>query len=107
MTHKLRNQIYKMTMLSVLLLSACAPAYKPLVDMRGIDPADFKQDLAECRSYAAQRIPYNSNALALETPDEIAYDSQYGGIPPTKESIKREKRIIRRCLRGRGYNVLD
>lgn len=88
-------------------LGGCAPAYRPVVDLRGIDPADYKRDLAECRAYAAQRIPYTAHAIPLEGPEDAAYDPHYGGIPPTAESIRREKRIIRRCLRGRGYNVLD
>ncbi|MER2519921.1 MAG: hypothetical protein ABTQ34_04435 [Bdellovibrionales bacterium] len=97
----------RLLILSLLLLSGCAPAYRPLVDMRGVDPVDFKQDLAECRAYAAQRIPYNSHALPLESEDDAAYDPNYGSISPTKGTIKREKRIIRRCLMGRGYRVLD
>lgn len=91
----------------VALLSGCAPAYKPIVDLRGIDPADYKRDLAECRAYAAQRVPYGSHAVRFEGSEEAAYDPQYGSIAATPESVRREKRIIRRCLRGRGYNVLD
>ncbi len=38
----------------IVLLTACAGSYQPVVDMKGVSPDQYQRDLAECRGYADQ-----------------------------------------------------
>lgn len=108
----------------LLLVPLAGCANDPIVDMRGVDPARLDQDLAECRAYAAQ----------VNTPAEAAKHGGIGaavggaigaiigdsgtagkgaGIGAVSGATKgagraeqRKERVVRNCLKGRGYKVL-
>ncbi len=111
------------------LAVGCAHAYQPVVDMKGVDPYRYEQDLAECRRYAEQVSPLQDAGLsaligaaggaALGAASGAAFGSPatgaaagaalggvggagYGGL----SGADRQKSIINNCLHGRGYRVL-
>ena len=112
----------KKTLACLLLLAGCAN--EPIVDMRGVDQAQYEKDLAECETYAAQVHTGGEaakhaavGAVVGGAIGAIIGDSQtaergagVGGLTgATKGASKAEQRkeqVVFNCLRGRGYKVL-
>jgi len=113
----------------VLMVTACASTYQPVVDMQGVDHYKYQRDLAECRGYAEKVSPFEDAGIgtllgaaggaALGAATGAAVGSPasgaalgaaaggiggagYGGL----SAAERQKAIINNCLKGRGYKVL-
>lgn len=110
-------------------LSGCATSganYRPMVDTKGVDMNRFEADLGECRQYAAQVAGAAENAAAgavvgalfgaiLASAAGDKYDrgatARVGAVSGAAaggvEGEKDQRNIIRNCLSGRGYRVLQ
>lgn len=107
----------------VLLTASCASQRGVIVDMQGVNRMQYQADLQDCRSYAAQvgdRTAKGALAGGLiggaigaaignkRTAQKLAGAGAISGAVKGNVSSKREKEIVvRRCLRGRGYRVLN
>ena len=112
-------------------LGACAQTYHPIVDMKDVDPANYQQDLAECRQYAEQANPAGEAvagallaaglgaalgaitgsfdgavSVATGAAAGAALGSTVGAASGGAHGVKRQIAVIDNCLRGRGYSVL-
>ncbi len=104
------------------LLAGCAN--DPIVDMRGVDQAQFDADLAECRSYAAQ-VKTGEQAVTegaigaavgsvigavIGDGDLAQRGAGVGAVTGTTQGAakaqNRKEQVLFNCLRGRGYRVL-
>ena len=115
---------------ALVVLAGCADTYRPVVDRQGVDPGAYQRDLAECRDYARQVSPLGSaakggliggaigaaagavvGALTGNVGRAAAIGAAGGGtagiLRGGLRGGARQKRVIRRCMRGRGYRVLD
>jgi outer membrane lipoprotein SlyB len=111
--------------LAALAAAGCAGNTRPIVDMQGVDREAFEQDLAECESYADEvqmgkgvakgtglgaAIGAVAGAIGGDSSD-VAEGAAYGGLWGGTESgldADREKQlVIKRCMAGRGYRVLN
>jgi hypothetical protein len=111
-------------------LAGCADTYRPIVDRQGVDQAAYERDLDECREYARRIDPANSAAkgAVLGGAFGAALGAVFGALTGNigrgaaigaatgatggllRGGVRggaRQKRVIRRCLTGRGYRVLD
>lgn len=110
---------------AVGLLSGCA-AYRPVVDMRDVtDRGQYEQDLADCQNYAAPVSPGASagagalfgailgaavgaavgdHDLALEA---ARFGAIEGAVAGGAAGADAEVQIVRNCMGGRGYLVLN
>ncbi len=111
--------------LLLLVLAGCATRganYVPLVDMKNRHPAAFNQDVIECQQYAKQSLDAAGGAVAgaiigaligtALSPrgyrNEMAgYGATAGAISGGAQANETQEVIIKRCLAGRGYNVLN
>lgn len=110
---------------AVLTLSACAHSganYRPLVDHK-MSPANYDQDVSECQAYAKQRANAAiglavgavlgaalSAAVAGNSRyrnDTIAYGAGLGGTMGAAQANESQESIVKRCMAGRGYAVLN
>lgn len=116
--------------LIALFMSACA-SYRPIVDSRSIiNQQEYETDLAECQAYASQVDPGTNAAVGavggaavgavlgaivgafFGCPGETAgfgaaLFGASGGMQGAGQSMAVQRDIIRRCLIGRGYQVLN
>lgn len=111
------------------ILAGCAVG-DPVIDTRGVDQARYSQDLAECRVYADNvstggRAASGAAGTALlgaalgavtgaVTGDPGAgaaigagTGGIFGGASGAGSAAEEKGRIVRNCLRNRGYAVLD
>ncbi len=114
--------------LAALLLAACAGAdVRPIVDMKGVNEARYEKDLAECQSYAKEASGMGGTAAKgagagavvggllglvtggnrtdiLQAAGAGAVIGAAGGAYQGNES---QEAIVKKCLVGRGYKVLN
>lgn len=111
-----------------LLLGGCTS--DPIVDMRGVDPDQFDRDLAACREYADQVnvaggaaggaavgaatgaalgavIGAITGAPGTGAAIGAASGGTTGGVTGVGSGRSRQDRVVRNCLRERGYAVFD
>lgn len=109
---------------AVLLLAGCA-APRPLVDMKGVDPARYEADLAECQKYAEQvggpgagaaagaviggAIGYGvGRAVGASDPSAAGRGGAVlGGAKGAGQGARSKHEVVSKCLTGRGYKVLN
>ena len=105
------------------LLVACSSAPGPIVDTKGVSMARYHDDLADCEAYAEQvRIEVGvargaaaGGAVGAATGAIVGGDvGEYAGVGAVAGAAKsavrgdREKsQVVKRCMRGRGYKVLN
>ena len=103
-------------------LVGCAAHPDPIVDMRGVDQATFERDWEECEAYTeevliAKGIAKGSatgaavgaiaGAVNGDVGESAAYGALYGGTRSGLDADETKQMVFKRCLRGRGYRVLN
>ncbi len=107
----------------LLVLAGCSSAPGPIVDTKGVNMTRYHEDLADCEGYSDQvRIETGvakgaaaGGAVGAATGAILGESvGEYGGVGAvagaTKSAIRgdREKsQVVKRCMRGRGYKVLN
>lgn len=105
------------------LLSGCAAHPGPIVDTKGVDPEQLARDTAECEAYAEQieisqgvakgaavGAAVGAAAGAIRDRDvgeAAATGALYGGTRSGLMNDREKQKVVKRCLRGRGYRVLN
>ena len=122
------KRIVAISTAACLAASGCAQFYKPAVDLKGADQAEYEADLAECRDEAEQSVaqapPVVGGALAgafvgaalgfsatgpfdggtgtaIGAAAGGAAGAALGGLAVSSKQTK----AIDGCLRSRGYTV--
>jgi outer membrane lipoprotein SlyB len=111
----------------VSALAGCAtsgPNFRPVVDLKGQDPAVYDQNLRECQQYALQVSGAADRAVAGAVAGAllgVAFAAIGGGSRNVGAGIgglsgatsgavageNSQRSIISRCLAGRGFSVLN
>ena len=108
----------------LLFLSGCV--HQPVIDTKGVNMAQYDIDLKECQAFADQKKPAANAAVGAVGGAILgaAITSLLGGSRQMRNTnsmagalggaagaggrtIASQKRIVYRCMAGRGYNVLD
>jgi hypothetical protein len=111
---------------AVVLIAGCAAHPDPIIDMRGVDQDEFDQDWVECESYTEEvlvargvtkgaglgaAIGAASGAIGGGNSSDIgegaAYGGLYGGTRSGLDADEVKQDVFKRCMRGRGYRVLN
>ena len=108
--------------LVALAVTACAAQPDPIIDTKGVDMAAYRRDLAECRAYSAQ-VPMATGA-AKGAVAGGAYGAAVGSIHGQAtegagtgaisgaawsmlDADREKQQVVKRCVAGRGYHVLN
>lgn len=104
------------------ILAGCAAHPDPIVDMQGVNQARFERDWEECRGYSEQVEPSRgvargaatgavvgaaAGAIGGDAGDGAGYGALYGGTSSGLGADRERQQVFKRCLRGRGYRVLN
>lgn len=122
----LQQTLQRLLLLSmaVAMITACA-RNKPIVDTQGVNMARYHQDLAACQQYAEQ-VNTGEKVAAGATGGAVvggaigaifngtkgaqrgAGAGAVGGAAKGAAAGNREQQqVVKNCLRGRGYRVLN
>ena len=112
-----------------LLVAACSAMKDPsgaIVDLQGVDRNQYEIDLADCRAYADE-VPVGkhvatgavggaatgavggvvSGANTTGIGQAAGVGAVYGGAIAGVSAVGEHRHVLRECLRGRGYRVLN
>ena len=108
---------------ALLALAACSGATGPIIDTKGVDMAKYDQDRTECETYATQvstgtavgkgavggaAVGAAIGAIAGGGAGKGAgIGAVSGGAQSARISDREKADVVRNCLRGRGYRVLN
>ena len=104
--------------------AGCAAHPDPIIDTKGVDPDALAQDWDECEAYtdeiliaagaakgAAVGAAYGAAIGSIgkygNTSEDAAYGALYGGTRSGLEADRDKQAVFKRCMRGRGYRVLN
>lgn len=108
--------------LGVVLVFGCAAHPDPIVDMKGVNPDLFSQDWQDCQAYSEQVVVGQGvakgagvgagvGAVGGAINGDVGRGAANGAlIGATKSGLNADRdkqRVFKRCLRGRGYKVLN
>jgi outer membrane lipoprotein SlyB len=110
---------------SLSLLGCRTTDDRPIVDMQGVSIAQYNADLAECRAYADEveagrqvvrgavggAVVGGAVGAAVGNSDTAQRTAGAGAVVGAARgaqgTIQERERVVRNCLRGRGYRVLN
>lgn len=109
--------------LLLCVISACAHRNQVIIDPAGVDMNQFNKDLEECQQIAEQ-VDKRAAAGAVvgavvgglmgaavgdsRTAEKMAGVGAVGGTASGAKQTKQEKdRVVKNCMRNRGYQVLN
>ena len=122
------NKLLALCSLVVAVTVGCAGAnVRPLVDMKGVNEATYESDLKDCQNDAQQQSGMGSTAakgagagavvgglLGLVTGGNGSGIAQaagagavIGGAGGAFSGNQAQEAVVKRCLSGRGYKVLN
>jgi len=105
-----------------ILLAGCAAHPDPIIDTKGVDPDALAQDWQECEAYTEQiRIESGvakggaagavvgaaGGAIDGDAGKGAGYGALYGGTRSGLDADREKQQVFKRCMRGRGYKVLN
>ena len=108
-------------LIMILLQTGCA-SHKPIVDTKGVNMAQYEHDLEECTEYAqqvdtGQKVARSAavgaavgaaiGAVFGNAGDGATSGAIDGGASGGLDADHEKARVVKNCLRGRGYRVLN
>ena len=117
----MRRHIFGLLFVTAML-GACAAHPDPIVDTKGVDPDKYAQDWDECEAYTeeiliSQGVVKGSatgaavgavgGAINNDVGRGAANGALWGGTRSGLDADREKQQVFKRCLRGRGYRVLN
>lgn len=114
-----------LTIMTVLLVTgACTTTSEIIIDEKGVDMAVYEENLAECSSYAEQVAVAEKGAKGAasgaviggaigaadhhrDAAEGATIGAVTGGVKGLNEGERDKVRVVKNCLRGRGYRILN
>ncbi len=106
----------------LMLQAGCASHPEPIVDTKGVNMAHYETDLADCQAYADQvRIEKGvakgtvagaavggaTGAVVGDAGEGAGVGAITGAARSAQIGTREKSRVVKNCLRGRGYKVLN
>ena len=117
------NRFVILITLFVLITSTGCARQRVIVDTKGVNMQQYQQDLSECQEYAKQvdskvgkgavvgTVIGGGIGAVLDGSSGAAKGAGVGAITGTAKGAagtQREKsKVVKNCMRGRGYKVLN
>lgn len=108
---------------AVIALAGCAAHPDPIIDMQGVtDLEKFDQDWGDCEAYTEEIaiekgvakgaatgavVGGLAGAIDGDAAEGAGYGSIYGGTRSGLDADRQKQMVFKRCMRGRGYRVLN
>ena len=108
------------TLFGFTLVAGCAGSSKPVIDPAGVDMEQYNIDLAECEQISEQ-VDQKAGAGAAggavvggllgaiggNTARGAGAGAVVGGARGIGSTNKERSRVVKNCLRNRGYQILN
>lgn len=106
----------------LIVLAGCAAHPDPIIDMQGVNQQQFDKDWADCEAYTEEIaiekgvakgaatgavVGGVAGAIGGDAGEGAAYGGLYGGTRSGLDADRDKQMVFKRCMRGRGYRVLN
>ncbi|MDA0679982.1 MAG: glycine zipper family protein [Proteobacteria bacterium] len=103
-------------------IGGCASHPDPIIDMKGVDKSTMQADWGECEAYSDQVVLGKgaakgaaggavvgaaTGAISGDAEAGAGYGAIWGATRSTLEGDREKQMVFKRCMRGRGYRVLN
>lgn len=119
-----QNALHSASLVAIVLamLWGCAGTPRPIVDTKDTDMDQYQVDLAECEAYAEEIdvaggmarsaavgavIGAAMGAITGDLGPAAGFGAIGGGASAGLEEARNKQSVVKECLRGRGYRVLN
>jgi len=120
----MRIIFHSFLLLSLLSIAGCGSRHhQVIIDPKGVDMGQYQQDLNSC-TQIAQQVEQKAGEGAVtgaviggvigavvgnsRTVQKVAgVGAVKGGVGGAMQTNKEKKRVVKNCMRGRGYKVLN
>mgnify|MGYP001549261917 FL=1 len=104
------------------MFTACSSHPDPIIDMRGVDPILMQADWDECEAYSDEVVVARgmatgaaggavagaaTGAISGNAGPGAGYGAVWGATRSGVNGAREQERVFKRCMRGRGYQVLN
>lgn len=105
-----------------VLIAGCAAHSGPIIDTKGVDLLAYEQDLAECQTISRQirteigvakgtaagaAVGGATGAISGNAARGAGYGAIYGATQSALTGERDKSQVVKRCVQGRGYRVLN
>ncbi len=107
-----------------ICVAGCAAHPDPIIDTKGVDPEIMAVDWDECEKYTEEVSIAAGTAKGAglgaaigaavgaiggggDLAEDAAYGAVYGGTDSGLQADRDKQAVFKRCMRGRGYRVLN
>jgi hypothetical protein len=107
-----------------VLAAACTTTNEIIIDQKGVNMSQYEADLADCQTYAEQvavgkKAAKGAGSGAVvggaigaiddrrDAGEGAAVGAVLGGVKGISEGERDQVRVVKNCLRGRGYRILN
>ncbi|MDJ0759344.1 MAG: hypothetical protein QNJ19_08090 [Woeseiaceae bacterium] len=121
---KQRNMMpYRISSILLLaLLAGCAANPNPIIDTKGVDKARMAEDWQECEQISKEvNVPTGvakgaglgaavgaaAGAIGGDVSESAGWGALWGGTRSGLDADKEQSKVFKRCMKGRGYRVLN
>lgn len=107
---------------ALAMLTGCAAHPEPIVDMQGVNETRLAHDWEECEAYSelvrvekgaakgaagGAVVGAATGAISGDAADGAGYGAIFGATRSGLDADRDKQMVFKRCLRGRGYRVLN
>ncbi len=118
----MRKRLVIAIMTALAAVSGCAAHPDPIIDMRGVNESTMQLDWDECEGYSEQVIIAKgtakgaaggavagaaTGAISGDAGAGAGYGAIWGATRSTIDADRDKQMVFKRCMRGRGYQVLN
>lgn len=121
----MRELITVCTLIAIAAIAGCAAHPDPIIDMQGVDEETFTRDWNECAAYSKEVDVAEGTAKGAgvgavvgavagaiggnsrDVREGAGYGALYGGTRSALDADRESRMVFKRCMRGRGYRVLN
>ena len=112
-----------MTTAALIIMAGCAAHPDPIIDMQSVNDMErFDRDWDDCEGYTDEIaiekgvakgaalgtvVGAAAGAIDGDAGEGAGYGAIYGGTRSGLDADREKQRVFKRCMRGRGYRVLN
>ncbi len=113
-----------LTITGIVMLVGCTTTDEIIIDRKGVNMSQYDEDLADCETYAEQvQVGKKAGKGAAsgavvggavgsidnrhDAGEGAAVGAILGGVRGLNEGERDQVRVVKNCLRGRGYKILN
>lgn len=109
-------------LIALFSVSACSSHPDPIIDMQGVDPVLMQADWDECEVYSEEVVVAEgvakgaaggaavggvAGAISGDAGEGAGYGAIWGATRSGLDGARDKEMVFKRCMRGRGYRVLN